>query len=180
MDNAGCHPSSLESEFSNKNHFLTSYTTSKLQPLDFGIIQNFKIHYKCLLLRYILTKIDECQTASEVVKSVNILIAIRWVAQAWSMVTVQTISKCIRRAGILDSEMGIVSCDMEEDDPFLAVDEEADFVSLMNNVVPISFNPVEYVNGEDDIPVCKDLDSLTWEEDFIKKLGQEDGGEEKD
>ena len=82
------------------------------------------------------------------------------------MVTVQTKSKCFRRAGILDSEMDIVSCDMEEDDPFLAVDEEADLVSLMNDVVPISCSPVEYVNGEDDIPVCNNLDSLTWEEDF--------------
>ena len=96
------------------------------------------------------------------------------------MVTVRTISKCFRRAGILDSEMDIVSCNMEKDDPFLAVDEEADFVSLMNDVVPISCSSVEYVSGEDDIPVCNDLDSLTWEEDFIKQLGQEDGGEEND
>ena len=117
-----------------------------------------------------LTKIDECQTASEVLKSVNILIALRWVAQAWSMVTVRTISKCFRRAGILDSEMDIVSCNMEEDDPFLAVNEEADFVSLMNDVVPISCSSVEYVSGEDDIPVCNDLDSLTWEEYFVKHL----------
>ena len=94
------------------------------------------------------------------------------------MVTVQTISKCIRRAGILNSEMDIDSCNMEEDDPFLAMDEEADFVSLMNDVVPVSC--VEYVNGEDDIPVCNDMDKLAWEEDFMKQLGQEDCGEEND
>ncbi len=69
MDNAGCHPSTLESKFSNiKIVFLPANTTSKLQALDLGIIQNFKVHYKRLLLRYVLTKIDECQTASEVVK----------------------------------------------------------------------------------------------------------------
>ena len=76
--------------------------------------------------------------------------------------------------------MDIVFCNMEEDDQFLAVDEEADFVSLISDVVPISCSPAEYVNGEDDIPVCNDLDSLTWEEDFIKQHGQEDGGEEND
>ena len=82
MGNAGCHPSSLESKFSNiKITFLPANTISKLQPLDLGIIQNLKVHYKRLLLRYVLTKIDECQIASEVVKSVNILIVIRWVAQ---------------------------------------------------------------------------------------------------
>ena len=181
MDRAGCHPSSLESKFSIiKITFLPANTTSKVQPLDLAIIQNFKVHYKCLLLLYVMAIIDECQTASEVVKSINILIAIRWVPQAWSMVTVQTISKCFRRAGVLDSEMDIVSCNIEEDDPFLAVDEEAYLVSLMNDVAPISCSPVEYVNGEDDIPVWNDLDSLIWEEDFIKQLSQEDDGEEND
>ena len=56
-----------------------------------------------LFLTYILSKIDECQTASDVVKSVNILVAIRWVAKAWSMGRAETISKCFRKAEVLDS-----------------------------------------------------------------------------
>ena len=35
------------------------------------------------------------------------------------------------------------------------------------------------VNGEDDVPVCLDACSDTWEE-FFEKLGQEDQGEEQD
>ncbi len=91
-----------------------------------------------------LTKIDECQTASEVVKSVNILVAIRWVAQAWSIVSTQTISKCFRKACILNSEMDIVSCSMEEDDPFSAVNVEADLTSLIHDVVPNCCSSDEY------------------------------------
>ena len=49
-------------------------TTSKL--LDLGIIQNFKSHYRNFLLLYVLLKIDECQSASEVAPSVNLLRAI--------------------------------------------------------------------------------------------------------
>ncbi len=143
-------------------------------------------------------------------KSVNILVAIRWVAQAWSIVSTQTISKCFRKAGILNSEMDIVSsqawsivstqtiskcfrkagilnsemdivsCSMEEDDPFSAVDVEADPTSLIHDVVPNCCSSDEYINGEDSIPVCNDLDSLTWEEDFMHQLGQVGSEEEGD
>ena len=34
------------------------------------------------------------------------------------------------------------------------------------------------VNGEDDVPVCLDACSDTWEEEFFDNLGQEDQGEE--
>ena len=36
------------------------------------------------------------------------------------------------------------------------------------------------VNGEDDVPVCLDACSDTWEEKFFDNLGQEDHGEEQD
>ena len=71
----------------------------------------------------ILSKIDECSTATDVVKSVNILIAVRWVAEAWSMVKAETISKCLKEAGIFDSSMDMVTRD--EEDLFLAADELA-------------------------------------------------------
>ena len=154
--------------------FLRPNTTSKLQPLDLGIIQNFKVHYRRFLLRYVLSKIDECETASEVANSVNILIAIRWVAQAWENVKEETICKCFRRAGVLNSTMDVVSCEIEED-PFADIDESADLQGLMNDILPtnVSCSVQEYVNGDDNVPICHDMDDDSWEETFMSQLGHD-------
>lgn len=110
MDNAGCHPSDLADKYSNiRVLFLPPNTTSKLQPLDLGIIQNFKLYYRKLLMRFILAKIEECTTASDVVKSLTVLHAIRWIAQAWSQVSSHTIKKCFRKAGILNHSFQVVT-----------------------------------------------------------------------
>ena len=139
MDNAGCHPEGLKETFSSiKIVFLPANTTSRLQPLDLGIIQNFKVHYRTLFLRYILSKIEECETASDVVQSVNILIAIRWVVQAWSKVKAETICKCFRKAGVLDATMDVVARGEEDDDPFLEADKSLELQGLSDKTMQSS------------------------------------------
>ena len=77
MDNAGCHFEDLKDKF--KIIFLPANTTSRLQPLNLGIIQSFKVHYRRMLLQYVLAHIDQCDSATDVVKTVNILVAIHWI-----------------------------------------------------------------------------------------------------
>ena len=50
--------------------------------------------------------------------------------------------------------MNVVSCDLDDED--------------------------HLVNGVDDVPVCLDTCSDTWEEELFDNLGQEDQGEEQD
>ncbi len=113
MDNAGCHPPNVVDKYSNiKVVFLPANTTSKLQPLDLGIIMNFKTCYRKLFMRYIVTK---CSTATEIVKSIR---AIQWIA---------VITKCFRKAGILDNDLNVVvqqQCITV--DPFLDLDPQTD------------------------------------------------------
>ena len=80
LDNAGCH--SLDMNFNKIKKFLPANTTSVLQQFDIGIIKTFKVHYRKCLMRFILSNIETCSSASEVIKSVTILHAVRWVAEA--------------------------------------------------------------------------------------------------
>ena len=84
VGNASCHPSSLKGMFSNVQiEFLPKNTTSRTQPLDAGIRTAWKMYYKRKLLRHVASEIDGKKTASEIVRSVNLLMAIRWMVSAW-------------------------------------------------------------------------------------------------
>ena len=174
MDNAECHPHHLKEKFSNiKIVFLPANTTSTLQPLDLGIIQNFKCRYRKFLLRYVVAQIDHCVTASDVVGSVNLLKAIRWVAQAWDMVQSITVSRCFRKAGILTASMAVPSrADDEENDPFNEVDADTDIQNLIERTMTNEecCSGTEYVSGDDCLPVCLELDDDKWDDHFMANI----------
>ena len=97
IDNCTAHP---DVQFSNvRLVFLPPNTTSKLQPCDAGIIQATKMHYRKLLLRNVLFRMDEAACVSDLAKSVNILDAIMWLKSAWDSVKPTTIQKCFARCG---------------------------------------------------------------------------------
>ena len=83
--------------------------------------------------------------------------------------------KCFRRAGILDANHDVVSCDLDgEDDPFLEADMQTEVQSLIERTMSTDgcCNVDEYLN--DDLPVCMEADSGCWEADFLEQLGQEE------
>ena len=60
MDNVFSHSPDLKDRFSNiKVVFLPVNTTSRLQPLDAGIIKNFKVFYRKSLVKHTLAKIND-------------------------------------------------------------------------------------------------------------------------
>ena len=110
MDNAGCHPVDVVDKYSNiKVVFLPPNTASMPQPLDLGIIKSFKVHYRNFFLSHVIAKLEESSCASEIVKCVNSLHALRWAAQAWESVRSETFKKCFRNAGILTADFSVVS-----------------------------------------------------------------------
>ena len=104
IDNCSAHP---HLDFSNiKLAFFPPNTTSKLQPMGAGIIQNFKLIYRKKLLRHALFLIDDVSTATEVSKCVALLDAIQWLTSAWDQISEETIEKCFKKCGFF-SEINV-------------------------------------------------------------------------
>ena len=97
-----------------------------------------------------------------VVKSINILAAVPWVALAWLKVKPDTTCKCSRKAGVLGSTLDSVTHGIEEveKDSFLEIDECIELQGLLDMAVsPAQACPAaEYLHGDDDLPVCGDID----------------------
>ncbi|XP_029643516.1 tigger transposable element-derived protein 6-like [Octopus sinensis] len=74
-------------------HFLPPTTMCHLQPLDAGIIHNFKSNYKRHQLDQVITQLDESGTY-------NITDAIRYVKKSWDSVTLSAISNCWHYTGL--------------------------------------------------------------------------------
>ena len=175
LDNAGCHPSNIVEKYSNiKVVFLPPNTTSELQPLDLGIIQTFKTYYRKLFMHYIITKIDECSSATEVSSSITILQAIHWIAEAWKNVDSMVINKCFRKSGILDRDFHVIEeCAAFNEDPFadLDVEEEADETEMQDLIHKTcgSMNS-SFEDGVNGVPTCFDVNDEKWQEKFFEEL----------
>ena len=58
LDKAPMHPENLVGKYSNIKIVFLPNTTLRLQPLDAGIIKNFKVKYRKKLLRHVLNYKD--------------------------------------------------------------------------------------------------------------------------
>jgi hypothetical protein len=107
LDNFSGHILEKE-QFSNVNlKFLPPNTTSFLQPLDQGIINNFKLNYKHLFIRRYIHEIEEYQEAFIPDVKQAILLSI----QAIILIKASTIVSCWIKAGIIDnSEVTANNC----------------------------------------------------------------------
>ena len=116
MCNAPCHPPHLVGMFSNiKVSLLPKNTTSRLQTFDAGIIKNFKVCYRRFLLRHVLARINESTTATDVMKSIDLLLAIKWAVEGWNCVKQETIQNCFGLCGFL---VQTLQQHNDGDDPF--------------------------------------------------------------
>ena len=139
-------------------------TTSKLQPLDAGIIKNFKVFYRKQLLQHVLARIKPGSKASDVITSVDLLKSIGWVMDAWIKVKKGTIVNCFSKCGFNEATLEL----------FIDDDDDAEFAELQNYISEISPDSTadSYLNqGEGAVTSVNtvDIHSMNWKEDMREK-----------
>lgn len=77
--------------------------TSRLQPLNQGIIAAFKRYFKTRLVRHALLCLDSDQPCVKW----NILQAMRAMAVSWNDVTATTISNCFKKAWNIENDANL-------------------------------------------------------------------------
>lgn len=98
LDNASSHPKDIR--LTNiQIIFLPPNCTSVVQPLDQGIIRNFKTFYRALVVKKLLSEIESVSKAEVLTKNINVLDAIYYIKTAWQRVTEETVRNCFHRAG---------------------------------------------------------------------------------
>ena len=162
IDNAPSHPESFIDCFSHvKVVFLPKNTTSKLQPLDAGIIKNFKVFYRKQLLQHVLARIKPGCKASDVIGSVDLLKSIGWVMNAWGKVKKETIVNCFSKCGFTEATLELFT----DDDVYA---EFAELQSLISEISPDS-TVDSYLNQDEDAVTSVgtvDIHSTNWKENL--------------
>ena len=99
LDNAPSHPKNVN-ESNVKVVFLPANTTSKLQPLDQGIIKAVKTSYQKRLLQSVLAKMDKGEDVKTASKCVFVLDAVHWIDTVIQELRSSTVKKCFLKCGI--------------------------------------------------------------------------------
>ena len=172
LDNATCHPPTLQDGLIRiELKFLPKNTTSKLQPCDAGIIQSTKSTYRKLLLRHVISRIDEDKRASTITEEIDVLMTIRWIMNAWQ--TVVTIVKCFDKCGFKSSSTVPSDSNDEMDNEFLELYKELTVSSSSTDIE-------EFIDFDRNVETCEsavDISSVAWREELREQCVQSVIGE---
>jgi hypothetical protein len=86
--------------------FLPPNVTSKVQPLDQGVVASFKAHYCRQLVQWMLEEANKDENEGKTLKSLTSFFyqMMLWTQKAWTqMVTAETIKNCWGKSGLLKS-----------------------------------------------------------------------------
>ncbi|KAF0416232.1 CENP-b protein 1 [Gigaspora margarita] len=154
-------------------HLLPPHTTVHLQPMDAGIINNFKLKYKKFYSQELIRRF-ECNSINKN-KKLNVLEAIQFISDACKGVTQQTIHNCWKKTEIVDTISGLTA--YVNDNEVVPTEEFLDD----EQIVELATQTAEFDSSSSDeelvlISHKKGLEALTT---FIDYFGQQTDAEFK-
>lgn len=168
MDNLRAHITGVEQAPPPSNiHiiWLPKNSTSIFQPLDQGIIQNFKVHYRKQWIQYIIHSMDNNINPFT---TITLYQTLHWCLKAWSqMVLNTTIYQCFRKSTIIQPQITLPQ------DPPVDLQEEH---RLLHQRIPgvMSLHNILNPEGEEE-----EVDESVTIDDLINEhLHQTQGNEE--
>ncbi|RIB13399.1 DDE superfamily endonuclease-domain-containing protein [Gigaspora rosea] len=178
VDNAPVHiilDETLEELNNIRVEFLPKNTTAFLQPCDAGIINSFKCKYKQLFVQNRINAYDDLQNGiTKKLSEYNVYHALLNAAEAWAMVTPETIINCWNKTGILPPQEEEMQIDYNQDNiEEILKDEEDD---LENLIVQLSetdlLNAREYICIEN-----SEIEGSLTDDDILEAIADENEDE---
>ncbi|XP_064462024.1 tigger transposable element-derived protein 6-like [Ornithodoros turicata] len=169
LDNCSAHSTSVKL----KNitiKFLPPNTTSKLQPLDQGVIKAFKVAYRRRLVQRLLVNL---RVGLEL--KVDLLGAMQMIAGAWADVKQSTIVNCFGKAGLVAAAENVCAV-TEDDDDVSCLDATLRELSVFPGVVAPSVSATDYAGVDDAAEAVAELTDA----DIVADIAGADEGDSTD
>jgi len=140
--------------------------TSKLQPLDAGIIANFKLRYRSNIVQKMIESLDnECP-----IQNINIKDAIEMLVRGWKLIPESCIRNCFIKSGFNASESDLT---IENENVQLLSNTSILYNELcQRNKDTYSIPLDEYVNCDSELNVAAQVDENTIAQDTSTKHQQ--------
>lgn len=160
--------------------FLPPNTTAGLQPLDAGVIANFKALYRRRMLEWLVLMIDRsarCTSgqAGPPDLKISLLKAVRFVYGAWYEVKESTIKNCFRKAGFVrqddpsseNEEDTVEPADLSQLWEHLATDDTTSGVSMS-----------EFLGADSAAAFCAETTDEAIAEDLLSRQRDDGNGDD--
>jgi len=160
-------------------YYLPKNTTSLCQPLDQGIIANFKANYRKQLIFDMLE--EENLQVQTYLKSLNLKDAVYSADKAWSQVTGLCIQRCWEKGLPHDTCNGNISDD-DDDEELISFDSEQTalltetFAEEVKEAGSLNELMTTWVECDDDVPVAE----IQTEDEIISQVLEEDEESEEE
>ena len=125
-------------------HFLPPNTTSKIQPMDAGIIMSFKKHYRHLHIKWILNLVEDGKDIKDL--KMDVLQAIQYIIKSWEETTPETIRNCWKHTKILPATIDSAYNVRENNIPTLEELSDSIGALKLSNAMPVD----EFLNNSEE------------------------------